>query len=191
MVTARRLWPAVLLGLACAPERVTIDAGARSIAPPVRAGEPVQTDALAYTATLRSGEGSYRRYGFRVVAQYTNRTGGPVYLATCYPNSGSPMYGVQLLGDTTGGGAWGSVFNPTWACVGHDAQIEVAPGATRADTLTLAGPNAWDGYTKVPFGTFDGRVRLLYDVQTCRGDGACRLTREAGVSNAFDVTVAR
>jgi hypothetical protein len=159
--------------------------------PATRAGEPLQTDSLAYTAVPRSGTGSYRTYGFRVVARFTNHMAAPVYLASCGPTSTSPTYDIRLVGDTTGAGFLGSIFSRLWACVGHDRQLEVLPGATRTDTLDLTGPSLFDGATGQPFGKFDGRVRLVYGVQTCRGDGACPLPPEAGTSNVFDVTVAR
>jgi hypothetical protein len=171
-----------------APPRTT---PIRPTQPPVRGTEPVQTDSVAYTATLLGGEGSYRTYAVRVVARYTNRTPGPVYLARCYPSSPTPIYGLGLVGDTTGGGTWGSAFNPAWGCVGHENPIEVAAGSTRTDTLILRAPNAWDGVTKGPFGRLDGRLRLAYGVQTCRPEAQCRLPADSGVSNAFDVLVPR
>ena len=159
--------------------------------PAARAGEWVQTDSLAYTAVWRYGTGTYRTYGFRVVTRFTNRTAAPVYLASCGPASTTPTYSVLLVGDTAGAGFLGSIFNRPWACVGHDRQPEVLPGATRTDTLDVTGPSLFDGATGQPFGKFDARVRLQFAVQTCRGDGACLLPLDAGRSNAFDVKVAR
>lgn len=159
--------------------------------PAARAGEPLQTDSLSYTAVHRFGTGSYRTYGFRVIARFTNRKAAPVYLASCRPESTSPAFGVVLVGRSDAAGSWGSIFNRAWACVGHDRQLEVLPGATRTDTLELLGPNAFDGFTGQPFGTFDARIRLGYRVQTCRGDGGCMLQFDEGTSNAVDVKVAR
>ncbi len=159
--------------------------------PVVRAGENVQTDLLSYTAVHRFGEGSYKTYGFRVVTQFTNRRATPVYLANCTPERTTPSFGVILAVGTNDTVGYGSIFNAVWACVGHDRQIEVLPGATRTDTLDLVGPNAFSGTTGQPFGTFDGRLRLGFFVQSCRGEGACRLLLNEGFSNMFDVRVER
>jgi hypothetical protein len=159
--------------------------------PPARADEALQTDSLAYTAVYRAGQAPYRLYGFRVVARFTNRTPAPVYLERCYPDSPTPIFDVQLVGDTAGAGPLGSVFRRLWGCVGHDRQIEVASGTTRTDTLDLVGPSAFEGGTGRPLGRFDGRLRLSYNVQACRGGAGCGLPVGAGLSNAFDVTVER
>ncbi len=162
-----------------------------ALPPKVRDGEPLQTDSLAYTAIYKGGEGAYRMYGFRVIVRFTNSRPVPVYLANCFPTDSKPMYGVSLVDAGAEAGSWGSIFNRAWACVGHDRQLQVLPGATRIDTLDLLGPNAFDGITKKPYGTFDGRVRIIYAVQTCRGDGECRLPYNDGVSNVVDVKVMR
>ena len=143
-------------------------------------------DRAVYTATsVRSVQ--YQRYSFKLVARFTNTTDQTVYLSRCYPNSPTPMFGVELIGE--GVDRWGSAYDMAWACVGHDQQIEVLPGATRTDTFDIAGPNAFDGTTGRPFGTLIGRMRLVYGVQGCRGDGACRLTKSIGQSAPFDVQV--
>ena len=144
-------------------------------------------DRAVYTATPdRSVE--YARFRFQLVARFTNTTNQPVYLSRCYPNSPSPIFGIQLLGE--GVDQWGSAFDMAWACVGHDQQFEVLPGATRTDTFEIGGPNAFDGKTNRPLGTLIGRMRLVYEVQGCRGDGACRLTGSLGHSAPFEVEVA-
>lgn len=145
----------------------------------------LSTDRASYTATYEDGDGSYRRYGFTVVARYTNRTKAPIYLARCYPDSPHPIYGVNLVEDDDSWRAW---YNGAWACVGHESQIVVPSGGTRVDTLRLSGPTAWDGVTGQPLGVSSGRMQLAYEVQSCRGDGECRLPRAAGLSNEFEVT---
>ena len=144
------------------------------------------TDQAVYTAT-RDPSVEYLRYEFQLVARFTNTTNKTVYLSRCYPDTPTPTYGIQLLGQ--GVDQWGSAFDPAWACVGHDRQIEVPPGATRTDTFEIGGPNAFDGVSGRPFGTLVGRMRLLYEVQGCRGDGACRLTGSLGHSAPFEVRV--
>jgi hypothetical protein len=154
----------------------------------VRGDEPLQTDQLAYTAVSNTS-GPYAQYTFRLVATYTNRTSGTVYLARCYPTSPTPLYGVTIVGDSTGANGWGSIFNRVWGCVGHSSQFPVAPGATRTDTLEISGPNAWkDG---VPLGKFGGRLRIGYGVGACVGEIPCMASPLPGYSNEFDVTVVR
>jgi len=144
------------------------------------------TDRTVYTATSDRSVG-YTRYTFQLTARFTNNTNQPEYLSRCYPNSASPTFGVELLDPAAD--TWGSAYDMAWACVGHDAQFEVAPGTTRVDTYEVSGPNAFDGVTHRPFGTLTGRMRLVYGVQGCRGDGACRLTSSIGQSTPFEVRV--
>jgi hypothetical protein len=84
--------------------------------------------------------------------------------------------GVPLVDG--GDDGWGSASGGAWACVGH-----------RGDTLRIRGPNAFDGHPGQPVGQLIGRMRLVYEVQRCRGDGACRLPRAAGASNALTVAL--
>lgn len=146
---------------------------------------PIQTDALVYTARYERGEGSYRQYGFDVVARFTNRTDETVYLARAVPSQPWPDFGVELVG----GGGDGSAYSGVVAGVGHDRQIAVQPGETRVDTLRLRGPTMWDGRTGDPFGRLDGVMRLVYQAQGCRGDGACPLPDSVAVSNVFRVVL--
>lgn len=147
----------------------------------------LRTDRTAYVATYEKGEGTYRTYGFRVIAELENHSGATVYLSRCYPDSPIPIYHVTLV---DGEDAWGAAYSGVWACVGHNDQIAVPAGAARVDTLHLTGPNAWDGVTKEPFGAFTGLMQLHYEIQTCRGDGACGLP-VAGASNTFRVELDR
>lgn len=115
----------------------------------------------------------------------TNTTNRTVYLARCTPASPQPIYSIELI--ESNGSDWGSAYSPAWGCVGHDQQIAVVAGGTRVDTFHITGPNSWDGVTHKPFGTLTGRMRLVYAVQSCRGDGQCPLPSSTGRSNAFFV----
>jgi len=167
-----------------APPRDT----AATTPPPVRADEPVQTDSLVYSATVRSTTRAYTEYGFTVVARYTNRTAAPVYVANCFPQDSTPVY-LVVMADTSAARTGGTAYARLWGCVGHDHQPEVLPGATRVDTLRLRGPNVLDA-SLVPVGAFSGRMRIVYWLRGCRGEGCPLLPREASQSNAFDVRIA-
>ena len=142
----------------------------------------LRTDRLTYSAQLVGGEGSYRTYGFTLVAQFTNGTSRPVYLERCFPDTTYPVYEI-------GSGANGpaAAYDPAWACVGHDAPIVVSSGETRTDSLRIAGPNAWDGRTGEPFGDLVGHFRLSYRVGTCPAVTACELPGSVGESNEFEI----
>jgi hypothetical protein len=155
-------------------------------APEREVGAPIQTDALVYTAEYERGEGTYRQYGFDLVARFTNPTDETVYLGRAYPDQPRPDYGVLLVNEDD---EWGSAYSGVIAGVGHDRQIAVAPGETRVDTLHLRGPNAWDGRTGERFGRLEGEMRLIYQPQGCRGDGACQLPDSLATSNVFEVVL--
>lgn len=129
------------------------------------------TDHQVYTATQVGGPIPFRSYSFRAIVKTTNRGDEEIYLARCSPQSREPIYGVEHLEPID---EWGSAYNPAWACVGHDNQFELQPGDTRTDTILLTGPNAANGITKEPYGRLDGIMRISYEVQGCRGDGACQ-----------------
>lgn len=148
-----------------------------------REGAPVQTDTTEYTARHIGGEGNYRRYGFELVTRFYNAHEDTVFLGRCYPDSPIPIYGVEAVDSSD---RWGAAYSPTWACVGHENPIAVAPGATRVDTLQLVGPTAFDGRTGEPFGVLTGEFRLGYSVNSCRREVGCEL-QNAGVSNVFRV----
>lgn len=151
-----------------------------------RGGVVLTTDSSDYTAAYLGGDGPYRRHGFRVVARFENHTLRTLFLARCFPDTPGPIFGIRV--DDVGI-AWGSAYSPVWACVGHENQIAVPPLQSRTDTLFIQGPTGFDGRTGQYFGTLTGRMRLAYEVQTCRGDGECRL-EGAGVSQPFTVELA-
>jgi hypothetical protein len=147
-----------------------------------RHGELLQTDTLFYVAAPRSG-----RFGFDLLAHFTNTSADTVYLDRCYPDSRAPIYGVELIGKSD---PWGAAYNSAWACVGHENPIAVAPGKVREDTIPIMGPNAWDGLTKLPYGVFEGVFRLHYGVNSCRKEIGCEITG-SGLSNTFRVRLQR
>jgi hypothetical protein len=142
----------------------------------------LRTDRASYSAMPIGGEGSYRTYGFTLVAQFTNGMSRTVYLERCYPTTPYPVYGIGSDAD-----GQSAAYNPTWGCVGHDSPIVVLPGMTRTDSLRILGPNAWDGRTNEPFGNLTGRFRLSYVVATCRAVSGCELPGHPRESNDFEV----
>jgi hypothetical protein len=143
----------------------------------------LMTDATDYLAEPLAGSTQFLRYGFTVVTRFTNRSPAPVYLGRCYPASPQPMYWISA-GD---GSAVESAYDPIWACVGHDNQIEILPGAVRIDTFHVEGPNDFDGIHQQGIGATEGVFRLHLPVASARGDGAPAAAGSLGVSNAFTV----
>ena len=133
----------------------------------------LHTDRATYVATRVNGQGNYAQYGFRIVARFDNTSPDTLYLARCYPDSPTPIYGVGLADGPAPPSSGRSAYNGAWACVGHDRQIAVAPRSSRIDTLPIRGPNMWDGINRTPIGVLTGRMRLGYEVQRCRGDALC------------------
>ena len=154
---------------------------------PPPAGGALVTDAAAYVA--RPLARTPGRYGFAVVARYTNRRAAPIRLAWCGLGARRPTYGIETVGPDPGGE--GAAYNPNWGCVGHDDPIVVVPGATRVDTLALEGPNGWDGRTQRPFGALEGTFRLVYEAAAAPDSGAAVLPESRWQSNAFTVRLGR
>ena len=178
MVSFARALPLLLVSVACS-----------GVAGPEAAAGPdsgtFTTDAAAYTAKASGSLLGNPIYSVTVVARFTNPGTSTIYLARCYPDSPTPIYGVALVGQTD---SWGAAYNPAWACVGHDKQIAVRPGETRVDTLKLTGPNAFEGSTNKGFGVTAGRFKLTYGTQSCTGDGECPLRDESlNSSNEFTI----
>jgi hypothetical protein len=145
---------------------------------------PLRLDRSEYSATCRRGKSNTCSYAFTLVATYENRTPDTLYVSRCYPTDPTPMYGIEMVDDTTEDAAYERV----WACVGHDSPIVIAPHAARVDTLRIEGPNAADGKTNAPMGKFDGEFRLLYNVSSCQpGRSRCQLLPEWERSRTFRV----
>ena len=156
----------------------------------VRADEPLQTDQLEYVAVPGNDNGRYTQYGFTVEVVYTNTSDAPVWLGRCYPDSKTPVYGVESID------ADESAYDAAWACVGHDEQFRVDPDESRTDVIRIQGPNAWGGCTAEgcmeddePHGTLEGRFRLRYDVKLCPDDCFEPVPPELSRSNEFIVRV--
>ena len=157
---------------------------------PARAGEPIQTDRLEYTATRLEGNGSDAQYGFTVGVEYRNPTEAKLWLARCRPDSDAPQFRVEALD------ADQSAYSHDWACVGHGQHLAVAPGETRTFVLQLRGPNAWGGCTAggcraddEHHGQLEGRIRVFFDVYRCGGECSDRAPRQLGISNQFVVSL--
>lgn len=140
----------------------------------------LQTDLISYEAAYVAGEGAYQRYGFDLVASFSNEGTQTLSLARCMPDSRHPVFQVQGVGFESG-------FNRAWACVGHDQQFVVPPGTTRVDTFSIAGPTEWSGDT--PVGSLEGDFELHYVVAACPPRCEEQVPPGLGVSNRFHVRV--
>ncbi len=140
---------------------------------------PFTTDATGYVAQRL--QGSDFQFHFIVIARFENRGSVPMYLGRCFPNSPKPLFSVATTNPSTDASGYGQF----WACVGHDQQFEVMPGASRIDTLEVRGPNMVDGRTHVPIGRTQGEFRLYFEVALSRGDGATLAPESMRLSNAF------
>lgn len=150
-------------------------------------GEVLITDRVSYSAEVVDRNGSYTRYGFTLVAQFSNSTDEHLYLGRCEPGSSTPMYDIKAASTAVPGG---SAYSPFWACTGHDTQFQVPPGESRTDTLRILGPSSWDGLTKVPVGELEGVVQLSYSVSDCRGACGEDTSRWVALSNVFRIALA-
>jgi hypothetical protein len=175
-MSPRSLDPRVLgaLVLACSTTTASERAG----------GQWLTTDATAYTATRVTTGPRSPGYQVAVVSTFTNRGSTPIHLARCYPDSPTPIYGVDFLGRSDDER---SAYDPDWACVGHRKPITVMPGASRVDTLHLRAPIGSHGRTISGYGAATGRMRLRYMFEDCRSAGACHLPADVEVSNVFEV----
>jgi hypothetical protein len=147
----RRLAPAAVVLAGGCSQGAELSTGATEI---------IQTDRASYVAVDVSAGRGPSTYAFTIVARYTNRTGAPVRLGRCSPDSPVPVHDVALVGARAGEG---SAFSPVWGCP-HGPAFVVQPGATRIDTLRIQGPTVVDGKTGRPSGRLEGRMRLVYDV---------------------------
>lgn len=145
---------------------------------------PFTTDVTGYIARLVPGSAPQTQYRFTVISRYENRGSVSLYLGRCFPTSPQPLWSVGLADTSETGFAYVQI----WACVGHDQQFELAPGAVRVDTLQILGPNAFDHNTHQPLnGITNGQFCLYYDVRLAPGDGAASAPMSVRLSNAFVV----
>jgi len=153
---------------------------------PARRGEPVQTDKLEYEGRRIGPPAS--GFEFTIVADYRNPTSDTLFIENCGPGSTRPIY--QII-PSSGIESVESAFDPAWACVGHDEQLALAPGAVRVDTFMISGPTGFSAITLEPHGFFEGWWRLTYFVGTERGDGSPLAEQSVGLSNVFEIRVER
>ena len=145
------------------------------------------TDATGYLAEPIVGTVRPLQYQFKLITRFENRSRSPVFLGRCYPNSPQPIYSIV----SADGSALESAYNPNWACVGHDSQFQLLPGAVRVDTFTLQGPNVFDPSKQQAVGATSGMFRLALSVRSAPGDGAPAAPGSLGMSNAFVVRTSR
>lgn len=129
----------------------------------------ITTDRAAYVAESVGHPDGLAEYEFQLTATVENVGTGTVFLERCRPEDPRPTYAIELLDAPD---QWGSAFNPTWGCAGHDAHIRIDPGERLTFTFAIRGPNAWDGHTHESYGALNGEMRL------CIANG---------VSNVFSV----
>lgn len=141
----------------------------------------ILTDKDFYVARHDGGNSSYSQFEFTLIAEFTNQTSDTVYLSRCFPDSATPIYGVELVGRDEYSG-----YSRAWGCVGHDNHFEIAPGNRRIDTLRIAGPNMWNRYGEA-IGVMEGIYRLNYDARLCRPDEFCSGIDSIAYSNKFHV----
>jgi hypothetical protein len=178
------------LTLLVAASRATAAQEVPTVVGPATAAYELQTDLTRYQA--RATERIYDSpvYAFKVVALFRNRSSRAVFLSTCRPDALQPKYDVVLAKGPSAHESF-AAYSLAWAGVGHDRQLEVRPGATRIDTLTLHGPTSWDGRTKQPLGAVEGSFHLVFGVHNCRGTSQCEVSVVPISSNEFRVTIVR
>ncbi len=152
------------------------------------------TDATAYTAVPIVGEGAlvHKRYHFPILTTFTNRSADTVFLGRCFPDSKQPMFTVVGVDSATAFDyRTEPAYSAPWACVGHDRQIEVAPGQVRVDTLNIEGPNSFSGSTGLASGILEGTFRLYFVAHKGRDERSPRLPFAQLTSNPFTVRLAK
>jgi hypothetical protein len=152
----------------------------------------IQTDQTEYVAQFDSTLNKQDRYKFPLVARFENRTGVPIYLARCYPNTPYPIYNVRPDNGKGVESSSNSLDNPYAAfvaCVGHDNPIIVQPGEIRVDNLTISAPNGWSDDFLIPKDKLNGQFRLIYHAHFCRKRYNCKRPDTVQYSNIFTVHV--
>lgn len=154
-------------------------------------GAVLRTDAKSYVA-VGNGASYEQRFHFLLVSRFENQSQDTMFLDRCYPDSPQPIFTVvdadsaaKIAPDDR------PAYVQMWPCVGHDKQIEVAPGAVRIDTLSIDGPNTFDGHTGAGYGKLEGTFRLYFVARRGRGERAPNVPYRERVSNPFIVRTAR
>jgi len=149
--------------------------------------EPVavalQLDRDTYYAVATEATAPYGvRYRIRLIVQYQNRTGAPIYFGRCGASDSLPIYSIP-----TADGHEESGWTAAWACP-YAPALEFPAGAVRSDTLLVEGPSAYDGTTHEPIGVLAGRFRLSYMTRTCADDACgCGQAGPRVASGSFEV----
>ncbi len=152
----------------------------------IDAGEIVlQTDQTAYTAQ-QDPEEEWPTYSFTLVAQFENRSGRTLYLATCNPSSVHPIHSLKLMDKES---STHSEYSGINSCSGNHDPIIIDAGSVRTDTLQITGPGAWEPGTHEPIGTLEGSFRLVYEARTCAFGDGCVIPDSLSWSNEFEVQI--
>jgi hypothetical protein len=115
----------------------------------------LRTDQTSYFVAS-GGPGNTTPRQLRVILQYTNQSGAPIYLERCSAGA-PPSFGTQSIGSD--GTALGSADQVAGACSGV-AGLTVGPGAVRADTVFISAPDP-----------LPAKIRFFYLASSCNGDG--------------------
>ena len=144
----------------------------------------LMTDATGYAAQHVIGTAPpLEEFQFTVITRFENRSAAPVFLARCFPTSPQPIYAIVAAD----GSATEAAYDPAWACVGHNNQFQILPGAVRVDTFLVRGPNGFDEIKQQAIGVTSGVFRLMLFPASAPGDGAPSAPGSLGISNAFVV----
>ena len=152
----------------------------------------IQTDQTEYVAQFDSTVNKQDRYKFPLIARFENRTGVPIYLERCYPNTPNPIFNVGLdngKGVESSSGPFDNPYATVQGCVGHDNPIIVQPEEIRVDNLTIYAPNAWSDDSLIPKDKLNGQFRLIYLAHFCRELYKCERPDAVQYSNIFTVRV--
>ena len=133
----------------------------------------LETNASMYVALRTPDLGPGNQFSMEMVVAVTNGTAGPVTLQGCADNAqGTPRFAVSMAATRND---WAPAYEDVTGCLAP-MTITLAVGESRVDRIVLSAPRLFDGVTGTPFGTLEGRMRLVYFV-----DGLTLW------SNAFDV----
>jgi hypothetical protein len=135
---------------------------------------PFTTDATSYTAKRVSGnDPDVLTYSFIAITRYTNATTTPVRLPTCSTRGPGPLYGFTNVDEPLPSG-W-IVYGPgVFVCLAGQQWIDVAPGATRVDTLHLEGTALVNAATgSVSPWIVEGQFRMFIQAMSCPSPDTC------------------
>lgn len=121
----------------------------------------LETNASAYVA-LRTPTGDPgNQFSMEMVVAVSNGTAGPVTLQGCADNAdGTPRFALSMAATKND---WAPAYEDVNGCR-TPIIITLAVGESRVDRIVLAAPRLFDGVTGEPFGTLEGRMRLVYFV---------------------------